>query len=168
MKLLVFSDSHGKDDVMRRLMLANRDACFFHLGDGAASFLSLCRDLSCGGYAVKGNCDFFTGDYALPRCQSVTLEGFRFFLTHGDAYAVNYSRDRLAFAAKEAGCHVALYGHTHVSENRYLPAESETDSPLYLFNPGSISRPRDGKASYGVIELVNRQIHLRVVPLKEY
>lgn len=168
MKILVFSDSHGKNDTMRRLMLANRDALFLHLGDGAPDFLSLCRQLQVGGYAVRGNCDFFGGEGGLSRSLTQTFDGFRFFLTHGDAYNVNWSTERLVWAAKEAGCQVALYGHTHVGENRYLPAADENDTPLYLFNPGSIALPRDGKASYGVIELVNGQIALRHVLLRDY
>lgn len=157
MKILVFSDSHGKDDVMRRLMMANREAVFFHLGDGAPSFLALSREFGVAAYAVRGNCDFFTGEFPLEKSLTVTLENYRFFLTHGDAFGVGGGLDLLAAAARREGCQAALFGHTHVGMTRYLSPEGE-EAPLYLFNPGSIARPRDGRLSYGVITIVKGQI----------
>lgn len=162
MKIVVFSDSHGKDALMRRIMLRHRDAYFFHLGDGAPSFLSLCRDMTLPGFAVRGNCDFFEGEFPLEPTQVVTLEGYRFFLTHGHAYGVKGGFcGRLARAAREAGCQVALFGHTHLRLNRYLSG-TEGEAPLYLFNPGSISQPREGGPSYGVIEIVKGQLLLNL------
>lgn len=157
MKILVFSDSHGKDDAMRRLMLANREAVFFHLGDGAPSFLALSRELGVASFAVCGNCDIFTGEFPLEKNLTVTLENYRFFLTHGDAFGVGGDLARLTAVARREGCQAALFGHTHVGMTRYLPPEEEK-TPLYLFNPGSIARPRDGRLSYGVIEIVKGQI----------
>lgn len=167
MKIIVFSDSHGKNDGMRRVMLMHRDAyAFLHLGDGAPGFLTLCRELSLAGFAVRGNCDFFTGEHVLEDSMVLTFEGFRFLLTHGDAYGVNWTETSLALAAKEKGCHVALYGHTHVGVNRYLPPRDDSDTPLYLFNPGSISRPRDVGPSFGIIEIKNSQLLLNVAKLR--
>lgn len=167
MKLIVFSDSHGKNDTMRRIMRVHSDAyAFLHLGDGAPMFLALCREMGVAGFAVKGNCDFFTGDYPLEDSMTLTFDSVKMFLTHGDAYGVNWSTTRLALAAKEEGCQVALYGHTHVGENRYLPPVDERDTPLYLFNPGSISRPRDDGASFGVIEIRNGQLLLNIAKVK--
>ena len=167
MKIIVFSDSHGKNDEMRRIMLMHKDAyAFLHLGDGAPGFLTLCRENALAGFAVKGNCDFFSGEHHLENSMVLTFGAFRFFLCHGDAYAVDWSTTRLALAAKERGCQVALYGHTHVGDNTYLPPKDENDAPLYLFNPGSISRPRDNTASFGVIEIKNDQILLNVAKLR--
>lgn len=159
MKLIVFSDSHGKTDNMRRIMHMHADAyAFLHLGDGAPSFLSLCREMSLAGFAVKGNCDFFTGDYPLEKHMTLTFDGVKLFLTHGDDYGVNFSTTRLALAAKEADCQIALYGHTHVGKDEYLSPLDENDKPLYILNPGSTDKPRDNKASYGIIEIKNGQI----------
>ena len=71
---------------------------------------------------------------------------------------MNYSTTRLALAAKEEGCRIALYGHTHIGEEHYLPPLDDNDTPLILFNPGSIAKPRDNKASFGVIEIQNGEI----------
>ena len=163
MKLIVFSDSHGKTDAMQRIIRKHPDAyCFLHLGDGAPSFLTLCRECGVAGFAVKGNCDFFTGDHLLEKSMTLTFDGIKFFLTHGDAYGVNFSNTRLALAAKEAGCQVALYGHTHIGESVYLPPVDEQDTPIWIMNPGSIARPRDSVYSYGVIEIQNRQILMNI------
>ena len=166
MKLIVFSDSHGKTDTLRRIMRTHADAhAFLHFGDGAPSFLALCRELTLAGFAVKGNCDFFTGDYPLEKSMTLTFDGVKLFLTHGDSYGVNFSTTRLALAAKEQGCKIALYGHTHVGEETYLPPLDETDTPLYIMNPGSTDKPRDSRASYGIIEIQNGQILMNIAKI---
>lgn len=154
MTIIVFSDSHGSDYEMAEIIRRQKRYadCFLHLGDGAVTFLELCNELNVLGYAVKGNCDLFLKGHDIPTRRVLTLGGVSFFLTHGDAYAVGWSTDRLANAAKEAGCRVALYGHTHVAEERYLPPLDEADTPIHIFNPGSIARPRDGRPSYGKID----------------
>ena len=164
MKIVVFSDSHGYDYDMERLIRKHSDAyCFFHLGDGAPAFLTLCGRLGVIGHAVKGNCDLFTGEHDIRPTATVTLGRFSFFLTHGDRYGVNWSKENLVYAAKERGCNVAIYGHTHVAHQQYIPAADENDKPVYLFNPGSISRPRDGAPSYGIIDFEGDNILFNTV-----
>ncbi len=166
MKLVVFSDSHGHNDRMRSVIRMQKNAdAFLHLGDGAPDFLFLCEEASVTGFAVRGNCDLCSTHRRLEKTMTLTFEGVRLFLTHGDGYQVNWSTVPLSLAAKEAACLVALYGHTHIAENRYLPPMDENDRPLYLFNPGSISKPRDGAPSYGVIELNMGQVLLNTVKL---
>ena len=41
-----------------------------------------------------------------------------------------------------------VYGHTHIKVNE----ASETHPGLWLFNPGSVSIPKDGTHSYGIYE----------------
>lgn len=167
MTIVVFSDSHGSDfemaEVIRR---QKRHAdCFLHLGDGAVTFLELCDELGVLGYAVKGNCDHFLKGRDIPTSRMLTFEGISLFLAHGDAYGVGWSTDRLVNAAKEKGCKLALYGHTHVADNRYLPPLDENDSPIYLLNPGSIARPRDGYPAYAKIDTDGKNILINVVRL---
>ena len=167
MTIIVFSDSHGSDYEMAEIIRRQKRHadCFLHLGDGGVTFLSLCDEMGVLGYAVKGNCDFFLKGYDLPTQRTLTFEGVSLFLSHGDAYGVNWSTDNLARAAKEKGCKIALYGHTHVADNRYLPPLDENDTPIYIFNPGSIARPRDGKPSYGKIDTDGKNILLNIVRL---
>ena len=55
--------------------------------------------------------------------------------------------------AREEGCLVALYGHTH----RML---LERIDGVLVCNPGSISLPRGGPASYGRLTVENGQPRL--------
>ena len=41
-----------------------------------------------------------------------------------------------------------VYGHTHIKVNQ----ESEAHPGLWLFNPGSVSIPKDGTHSYGIYQ----------------
>lgn len=167
MTIIVFSDSHGSDYEMAEIIRRQKRYadCFLHLGDGAVTFLELCDELNVLGYAVKGNCDFFLKGRDIPTKRVLTLGGISFFLAHGDAYGVNWSTDNLARAAKETGCRIALYGHTHVASERYLPPLDDADRELYLFNAGSISRPRDGRPSYGKIDTDGKNILFNIIRL---
>ena len=167
MTIIVFSDSHGSDFEMRRIIeLQKRHAhCFLHLGDGAVSFLALCEELGVLGYAVRGNCDFFLKGYRILDSSVLHFEGLSLYMTHGDAVGVGFSTTALTLAAKEQGCKIALYGHTHVADTRYLPPVDDTDTPIYLMNPGSISRPRDNGASYGRIDFDQNNVLLNIVRL---
>ncbi len=147
-------------------MLIHQDADFFiHLGDGAVSFYEYCTNNHLPFIALKGNCDLSLFGYPLEKSAVLEFEGYRFFMAHGDAFYVSASRTRLALEAKKSGCDVALYGHTHIAENKYLPAEGEEDKPIYIFNPGSISKPRAGGNSYGVIEIIKGQLLLNVADI---
>ena len=42
-----------------------------------------------------------------------TLDGVKFFLTHGHRYSVKYTLDALLNAAYFAGADMVLFGHTH-------------------------------------------------------
>ena len=69
----------------------------------------------------------------------------------------------LAAAARERGADIALFGHTHLRLERYLPPERDGERPLWLFNPGSISRPREGRPSYGIIDILRDDERLDVL-----
>ncbi len=166
MKLIVISDTHGRrsriDDV---LALHARYDWLLFLGDGL-------RDLGEGAYgglaAVRGNCDVFSlfgGISTVPTERVIDADGIKILMMHGHEKGVKSGTERAAAYAAERGADVLLYGHTHVSDERYFPTGTELcgmaiKKPLYVFNPGSLGEPRDGKPSFGVIEIKNRQILL--------
>lgn len=159
-KILVFSDSHGKPGAMRDVISMHRgdiDYIFF-LGDGNYEFDGIraenMGDAVCA--SVRGNCDI--GISGLPIELFFDIDGFKFMLTHGDRYDVKYGMDRLIYRCRETDTDVALFGHTHVKQDIYLPPDDIYKKPLRLFNPGSISRPRDGKPSFGLIVISDGQI----------
>lgn len=95
--------------------------------------------------AVRGNCDSevdqmllafpMMSDYAWVLLES----GQRLFLTHGHLY---HSQKRPAL--KEGD--VIVHGHTHIPV-------AEKDGAQFIFNPGSVTFPRNGFApSYGLLD----------------
>jgi len=154
-KIIVFSDSHGVSYNMERVFALHSDAdAFIHLGDGAREFNKLCKLRGKVGYSLLGNCDSsFLCLFADTPHAVYTIGGKRFFMTHGNAYGVKSGKEELLKVAAERcpDADFVLYGHTHVSENSYLSEASGFEKPIYLINPGSISRPREGDPSYAII-----------------
>ena len=81
--------------------------------------------------AVKGNNDYGTDD---PEMRVVCYGNVQFFMTHGHRYHVKESYMYLDYAARENGCKVALFGHTH------CPAMEQGE--ILLLNPGSTRNDR--------------------------
>ncbi len=146
MRVIVISDTHRDFRTLRRIVEKHREeaALFLHLGDGEREvdeILALYPDLPIE--MVRGNCDFAS---MLPDTKAVFAGNVKIFMTHGHTLSVKGSLSHLVSAARENGCRVALYGHTHKGETHY-------DEGIYVMNPGSPSAPRDGRASYGVIDI---------------
>ena len=87
MKILVISDSHGRnDDVERAISQVKNFDVLIHLGDIERGDDFIRSLVSCPTYMVLGNNDYRLD---LPSEQIVEIEGYRFFLTHGHRYYVN-------------------------------------------------------------------------------
>ena len=82
-----------------------------------------------------------------PLDQLVELGGVRIFAVHGHVEGVSGGIGALVQKAKRFGAQVALFGHTHVAFTGYQDG-------ITLLNPGSIARPRDGRASYGALDIL--------------
>ena len=166
MKILVFSDSHQRNNLIKCAidthLAAGKIDCIFHLGDGVKDLESLSPQIPV--CYVDGNYEEYITSYLarknLRREAVLDLGGFRFFLTHGHSFGVKGSLATAIASARRNGADVLLYGHTHERYSEYLPCEDEGEKGLYVFNPGSISRPRDNAFSYGVIEIQGKNILL--------
>jgi phosphoesterase, MJ0936 family len=142
MKIIVFSDSHGNINNMKKVIdktLPTTDL-YIHCGDGLFEFNMLSEKYpECGFIGVKGNGDMFASAELYDMI--IDIDGYRTLITHGHRYYGD-----LLDIAKSRDVQIVLYGHSHAREYAYRDG-------IYLFNPGSISLPRDGKLpSYGVIE----------------
>jgi len=171
MQYLIFSDSHGNPMAMKKVIdrcICDTDGIIF-LGDNIRDIEQLGKlypELKF--YSVAGNCDVSL-EYLKPEYQEKVLEldGIRVLITHGHQRSVKFYLGELCAYAKRADCDVVLFGHTHerVCESRY------GQKPSYIFNPGSVSRPRDGlPASFGVLTVRNGQIllsHGEIDPRKD-
>lgn len=130
MRIVVMSDSHGAYDRVLAVLRSNPDAeVFFHLGDGLEEFLEIKPSFPDRAfYWVKGNNDW---NIEAPTVGTVTLEGRRFFYTHGHLFGVKYGDGTLARMAAEAKADIVLCGHTHQAEIDYRDG-------VYFLNPGSL------------------------------
>lgn len=136
----------------------NRFDCVIHLGDGCKEFELLSENHpSIPFVSVYGNCDGITYKNT-PVETALDLEGHRLLLCHGHRCNVKSRLDTVGCKALEKDCDILLFGHTHIPYSQYIP-ESEGQKALYLFNPGSISRPHFGcKPSYGTLELTEKTV----------
>ena len=72
----------------------------------------------------------------------------RIFVTHGHYYGVSMDVSGVVDEARDRGCNIALFGHTH------KPFLEDIDGILTL-NPGSLTYPRQRgrRPSYAVLEM---------------
>jgi len=144
MRVLVLSDSHGDTDSCdRAIYCAGNIDMIIHLGDIArdVDYIEAVYD-DVPVFSVLGNNDFLRhGNYE----DVIELDGHKIFICHGHTKSVGSGTERLYDAAVKQGCEAALFGHTH---RAFLKKEDG----MLILNPGSTSRPREGKASYAIIE----------------
>lgn len=149
MKIVVFSDSHGKLDWMIAAVEAEKPNHIFFLGDHERDGWDLSRlypviPLN----AVRGNCDWGPG----AEEWLVELEGVRFLLTHGHRYGAKTGYSGLIGAGLRTCADVVCFGHTHTAVDKM------TDEGVRLFNPGTIGGPHGQYVTYGVITVKDKKI----------
>lgn len=129
---IVLSDTHGNTQAIRDLdgMFAENDY-IIHLGDTSSDGSIIRKSYPAKTTLINGNCDFYS---KFGEDESViTVENVKIFACHGHNYSVKTTLLRLAARAKELGCDIALYGHTH-------EAREDVIDGVTLLNPGSLSR----------------------------
>ena len=145
-KILVVSDTHGHDDnFFKVLELEEPLDGIIHCGDFEGSEGKFALAADCPVYFVAGNNDFFSD---LNRELEFALGKHNCFLTHGHHYLVSMGLENIRAEGNSRGADVVFFGHTHKPVARCIEG-------VYLFNPGSLSYPRqEGRhPSYLVLEL---------------
>ncbi len=160
-KVLVISDTHGQ--IEHAVDVIEKEGPFdrmIHLGDQVEDAYRLAAWLGIEELDLcVGNCDYVSEG---PAEKIIEIGGVRIFMTHGHRYGVKYTMDRLYYRAKEVEAKIALFGHTH-------QRRMEEEAGLVLFNPGSLSLPRDyqqKRKSFGIIQITEGQFHLEYKYLK--
>ena len=128
MRIAVISDTHDRlpPRLPGRLRAADE---IWHLGDVCApEVLAEIEQLGPPLRVVRGNCD---ANEAWPLALELEREGVTLFLTH-----IPPERERLPASAL-----IVLHGHTHI-------ARDEVIAGVRWLNPGAITRPRAGAASW--------------------
>ncbi len=132
MKVLVVSDSHGRKELLDRILSKEPDCKeVIFLGDGIGDI-----EYVSGFYpgikftCVRGNNDWnFTVSSEAYRC----FDGVALFACHGDTYGVRSTLRSLFRKAASVQARLVLYGHTHVA--------CEMKDPLtgvVAVNPGAV------------------------------
>ncbi len=160
MRILVVSDSHGRNDDLKQVVEQVGDIdMFIHLGDIEHGLNYIRSLVSCETHMVTGNNDFRID---LPATDEFMIEDKAVFITHGHRFYVGYNVDNLRYYALENGYDIVMFGHTHMP---YL----EIGDDVTILNPGSISYPRQAsrEKTFMIIE-VDREggFHYSVGELK--
>lgn len=149
MRLTVISDSHKKSGAIDRILRHTDSKEIFFLGDVVGDIDDFVFEYPERNFhIVRGNCDGFC---SYPDYDMVKLGAHNILFTHGHNFSVKRGTDRLFEFAKNTGCDIALYGHTHTAKIDYRDG-------IYLINPGSCSQSRDGADSYAVIDILKEGV----------
>ena len=133
MKAAVFSDTHGMTALMLEAIRRSHPDAIIHLGDCVRDTDEIVREFpGIPLYNVQGNCDICAD---APMSDTVPLGSVKAFICHGHEFNVRYGLDRLVYAAMEADCRIAMFGHTH-------EAIYETLGGVTVINPGTAGKGR--------------------------
>lgn len=135
MKFLVFSDSHNYTNGLDFAIEKHPDIHhIIHLGDveNDVEYLEMVYGRTHAIVSVLGNNDFFS---STPLTHIIPIAGHKIFLAHGHKFSVKQTKETIKRYAKNAGCDVCLFGHTH---EQFLKDEGD----FLLLNPGSIGYTR--------------------------
>jgi len=147
LKVLVLSDSHSTifDSQIEEIKKYGSYDILVHCGDKYKDAQKYAEKLNISTiYQVPGNCDFDVKGKELVITK--VIENKKVLITHGHIHNVKENLQGLIKYAKEKNADAVLYGHTHQSHNEII------DNILF-FNPGSTIFPKDGKASFGILEI---------------
>ena len=145
LKIVIVSDTHGHLENFSKMIAREKPFdMLIHCGDICGDEKIITDLAGCPCHMVAGNMDFYT---CLPGLDIFEIGRHKIFLCHGHHYYVDGGTDFLALAAKQDGCDIAMFGHTH----RPL---IEKRGDVTIINPGSISKPRtfDNVYPYIVME----------------
>ncbi|MBP5198694.1 MAG: metallophosphoesterase [Lachnospiraceae bacterium] len=158
MKIIVVSDTHGRNENYFKVLELHNPDMVIHCGDVENSEYALESAAECPVYMVRGNNDFFT---ELPAELELQIGKYKCFVTHGHNYYVSMSAKHIKREAIDRGADIVFYGHTH-------KPVVDMDDDVIAVNPGSLSYPRqDGRRpSYVIMEIDKEEkVHFTIAYL---
>ena len=140
--IVVLSDTHGnRRDIEGLFPIMDESDMIIHLGDTSQDGNYIKNRFPDKTYLINGNCDLVgLGENEMV----IEIEKVKVFACHGHRYSVKQTTAKLVERAKELGCALALYGHSHRADER------EIDGVLTV-NPGTMSRYSKKSYCYLVI-----------------
>lgn len=176
MKLLIASDIHGSAYWCQKLVDAvatEKPDRLVLLGDilyhgprndlprdyAPKQVIALLNPLASTIIACRGNCeaevDQMVLDFACMADSNTLVDSqtnTTIFLSHGHIWGPGLHNSVNHWPALKPG-DIFMYGHTHKKVHQQVSAhDDKAHAGIILFNPGSVSIPKDGTASYGIYE----------------
>lgn len=144
MRFLVFSDAHGSIyHMIKSIDIHPETNAVIYLGDGTSEVSSLKKALGIPVYTVRGNCDFGSKEKITD---FIEYKGHKIMICHGHYFNVKSGTYDLEISARENGCDIVLFGHTHIPYTHYRDG-------LYIMNPGTISQ--SPSPTYGILDITD-------------
>lgn len=151
MKILVFSDTHGRIDSCIRIIKNTDDVdMIIHAGDHSSDAEEIQKQFpDIPVKYVRGNCDFSSA----PSELIINTEYKDIFVTHGHLYNVKLESDyrTLIERAKSKNAGIIVFGHTHIPFN-------ENNVDYSILNPGSVKY----SGTYGIISIKKDKIQILI------
>lgn len=137
MKIVIVSDTHRDLTKIQEVLRTEKADLYLHAGDSCLSANEIYPFMS-----VRGNCDYFPYTAFVSKYTpigKIVVKHYPFTLEEINTFA-------------ERGYSIFVFGHTHKK------LSYKTDS-YYVFNPGSLTIPRDGdEGSYLVLNIENNKL----------
>ena len=166
MKIVVISDSHDREEVLKKLVdeinQNIKPSCVIHCGDLVAPFmLNILAKLNCKCHIIWGN---VVGD--IKRAMEI-VEKHESIIIHGIWGEIEENGKKIAFVhEKELAIVFALskkydvvfYGHTH-------KANIEEIEGVLLVNPGELLG-RKQKPSYAIYDVKENKVEIKEIKIK--
>ncbi len=144
MKVVLVSDSHGRNDFLEMIKLTEPANYYLHAGDSEMPKGSILPFIT-----VRGNRD----TKELPLDKVLSIGNVKIFLTHSHMYNFQELQD----IAKDKKIDVVVYGHTHIYKAELLDG-------IWFVNPGSLARPRGGNPrTYAIMKIDKKDISFEFV-----
>ena len=142
MKVLVISDTHGRDENFDRIWNEVQPV----------DYILHCGDVGSRAEYIRRN---------LPPSAEFDLGGHHLFMAHGHRQGVNMSYDGILLAARLHGADLVCFGHTHVPELSWHDG-------ILLCNPGSLTYPRQmsHKPSYILLDITPEHMTGKIFEIK--
>ena len=147
-KILVVSDSHGNNDLLRKAIGQEMPIdMLIHCGDVETDLKAVLgpgRDYDLE--IVRGNMDSWS---SYPEDLLLRVGYYNIFVAHGHKYGTKYTNENILEAGRKKLADVVLCGHSHV------PEIERTADGILLVNPGSVALPHQDppRRSYAVLRI---------------
>lgn len=151
MRILAFSDSHGSETYIGKVLELHSDVNeIIFCGDGADDIMSIQNKYHNKNFhIVRGNCDFGSKS---PLVKTFELADKKIMVTHGHSFYVKSNLSDLKMYAQQNSIDIAVFGHTHIPTNIF-------EDDRYFINPGSCGM---FDPSFAIIDITNTGIFTKI------